>query len=111
MATDALPTLATLREVVAHAGDGALPEGWRFPEDEYDDEVDAILVERDWDGTTKCLYGPDARDLWTGYAMRRLLEAGLARSIGYTFKCFVEHILALPAAEARRVFARKDGES
>ena len=98
-------TLATLRKVVAHAGEGALPDGWRFPEDEYDDEVDAILVMRDWDGTTQCIYDPDARDLCVGYWLRRLGEEGPMFGCD-CFDLVAGYILSLHAYEARRVFAK-----
>ena len=98
-------TLATLRKVVAHAGEGALPEGWRLVPGK---ESSWPLVT----GNGTVLHRSDARDLLVGYWLRRLVESR-ERTVPciYEFESLADYILALPAAEARRVFARKDGES
>ena len=122
MKADPTETLAVLREVREHAGEGALPVGMCMgPRQVYlaGQFFPCVMV----------------RDLCVGYWLRRLAawtreiegffeftaeytvhaECGYGR--GYTtlgcadpFAALAALILALPADVARRVFARKDGD-
>ena len=123
MNADPADTLAVLREVREHAGDGALPFGYYIGDGAGGMHTISFVLSSD-----------SSRDLCVGYWLRRLAawtreiegffelmaedtvhaECGYGR--GYTtpgcadpFAALAALILALPADMARRVFARKNG--
>ena len=103
MKADPTETLAVLREVREHAGEGALPVGMCMgPRQVYlaGQFFPCVMV----------------RDLCVGYWLRRLFDArswtdlaNVCHTDADLFTSISKYILALPADMARRVFARKNG--
>ncbi len=109
-------TLATFRKLVKHAGDGVLPPGWMLSEKPSHplEELGGT-----WDGSKRTwalLTDCESRDLCVGFWLRRLDEGNWgmmargeldAHGSDPPFQTLAALILALPEAEARRVFKEK----
>jgi len=114
MKSDPTDTLAVLREVVEHAGPGALPERLAHGYFASGSIELKTATGRRWE-----LWDSEARDLCDGYWLRRLEDVGtdvedvVRGHFGDNdmFESVAKYILALDADVARRVFARERSES